>query len=77
MANSVVIQSVTSQGDSLIATGTVNGANVSVSVSRTVLNSLATAILAQQYIAFKLLDAAPASAVTQLPVNVTPTTVSL
>jgi hypothetical protein len=77
MANSIVIVSITSQGDSCIATGTVNGTQVSVSISRTVLNSLATAILAQQYIAFKLLDAAPQLAGAQLPISVIPATVNL
>lgn len=76
MPNSIIISSVTPQGDSVIVTGTVNGVSTAATVSRAVLTSLATAILAQQYVAFKLLESAPQS-ITQASLGVTTGTVSL
>lgn len=77
MANTIVIGPLQSQGEVLMATGTVNGVYVQTAISRTILNSLATAILAQQYVAFMLLNAFPQNAGTQLAAAVTPGTVNL
>jgi hypothetical protein len=77
MANTIVIQTYTPQGgDAILATGTVNGVQSSANVSRAIIGSFATAVLADNYIAYLLLHNCP-QAVAQGAIQATTGTVTL
>jgi hypothetical protein len=77
MANVIVITAITPQGgDSMLVTGTVNGVQSSANVSRSIIGSFATAVLADNYIAYLLLHNCP-QAVAQGAVQATTGTVNL
>ena len=76
MANTVVINSITPEGDVLTAKGTVNGATVAASVSAAIFNSISNGTLSQQYLAIKLMEAAP-EAITQNAISISTGTVSI
>lgn len=60
MANTVVITAITPQGgDAVYVTGTVNGVASSATASRAVIGSFATAVLADNYLAYLLLHNCP------------------
>jgi hypothetical protein len=60
VANIITINAIISQGgDSVIIQGVVNGMNASARASRAVLDSFATAVLANNYLAYLLLHNCP------------------
>ena len=77
MANTVVITAISAQGgDSVVVTGTVNGVNAQAVASRAVIGSFATAVLADNYLAYLLMHNCP-SGVTQGALQATTGTVNL
>jgi hypothetical protein len=77
MANTIVITAITSQGgDSIIVQGTVNGVASNANASRAVIGSFATAVLADNYLAYLLLHNCP-QGVTQGALIATTGTVTL